>query len=47
MTTATCTADRTASLIVDPYNDLMSKGGKLYEAIRKTAEAVSFYPRVV
>jgi nicotinamidase-related amidase len=25
--------DQTALLIVDPYNDFMSEGGKLYEAI--------------
>jgi nicotinamidase-related amidase len=36
-------ADRTALLIVDPYNDFMSKGGKLYEATRETAEAVGAY----
>jgi len=40
MTTTTYAADRTALLIVDPYNDFMSEGGKFYEAIRKTAEAV-------
>ena len=43
MTTTTYTADRTALLIVDPYNDFMSEGGKLYEATRETAEAVGFY----
>ena len=40
MTTTPYAADRTALLIVDPYNDFMSEGGKFYEAIRKTAEAV-------
>jgi nicotinamidase-related amidase len=39
MTTTAYTADRTALLIVDHYSDFMSKGGKLYEAIRETAEA--------
>jgi hypothetical protein len=29
MTSITYTADRTALLIVDPYNDFMSAGGKL------------------
>ena len=29
MTTTAYDADRTALLIVDPYNDFMSKGGKL------------------
>ncbi len=43
MTTSTYAVDRTALLIVDPYNDFMSEGGKLYEATRETAEAVGFY----
>jgi nicotinamidase-related amidase len=43
MTTTTYDADRTALLIVDPYNDFMSQGGKLYEATRETAEAVGLY----
>jgi hypothetical protein len=29
MITSTYTADRTALLILDPYNDFMSEGGKL------------------
>ena len=33
----------TALLVVDPYNDFMSEGGKLYEATRETAEAVGLY----
>ncbi len=43
MTTTTYAADRTALLIVDPYNDFMSEGGKFYEATRETAAAVGFY----
>jgi hypothetical protein len=40
MTTTAYTADRTALLIVDPYNDFMSKGGgKLYEAVRETGRS--------
>ena len=35
--------DDTALLIVDPYNDFMSEGGKLYERTKETAEAVGFY----
>jgi hypothetical protein len=31
MTTTDYTADHTALLIVDPYNDFMSEGGKFYE----------------
>jgi nicotinamidase-related amidase len=41
MTTITYAADRTALLIIDPYNDFMSEGGKLYERTRETAEAVA------
>ncbi len=36
-------SERTALLIVDPYNDFMSEGGKFYEATKETAEAVGFY----
>ena len=43
MTTTVYAADRTALLIVDPYNDFMSEGGKFYEATKETAEAVGLY----
>ena len=43
MTATKYSADDTALLIVDPYNDFMSKGGKLYERTKETAEAVGFY----
>src|SRR5215510_16615459 len=43
MTTITYAADRTALLIVDPYHDFMSAGGKRYEATRETADAVGCY----
>ena len=35
--------DRTALLIVDPYNDFMSEGGKLYAQTLETAKEVGFY----
>lgn len=41
--TTTYDSDDTALLIVDPYNDFMSKGGKYYERTKETAEAVGFY----
>ena len=41
--TQTYAADRTALLIVDPYNDFMSEGGKLYEAIKPTADASGMF----
>jgi hypothetical protein len=43
MTSTNYSADDTALLIVDPYNDFMSKGGKYCEATKETAEAVGFY----
>jgi nicotinamidase-related amidase len=36
-------ADQTGLLIVDPYNDFMSEGGKLYEAIKPTADASGMF----
>src|SRR5260370_38708222 len=43
MTTNSYAADRTALLIVDPYNDFMSEGGKLYDAIKETADASGMF----
>src|SRR5271167_249956 len=43
MTTNTYAADRTALLIVDPYNDFMTEGGKLYNAIKPTADASGMF----
>ena len=37
---------RTALLIVDPYNDFMSEGGKLFNAIKETAESVNLFPNL-
>src|ERR1700751_5254289 len=34
---------RTALLIVDPYNDFMSKGGKLYAITKPTADSAGYY----
>jgi len=43
MTDHTYSAADTALLIVDPYNDFMSEGGKLYELIKPTAEASGLF----
>jgi nicotinamidase-related amidase len=43
MSTPAYTQKQTALLIVDPYNDFMSEGGKLYEATKETADTVGFY----
>jgi hypothetical protein len=37
MKTNTYTTDRTALLIVDPYNDFMSQARKFYERTKETA----------
>jgi len=36
-------AERTALLLVDPYNDFLSEGGKLYGLIKETAEQVDLF----
>jgi nicotinamidase-related amidase len=43
MTTAIYEQKHTALLIVDPYNDFMSEGGKMYAATKPTADSVGFY----
>ena len=32
--------DRTAYLLVDPYNDFLSEGGKLWPRVKAVAESV-------
>jgi nicotinamidase-related amidase len=39
----TYSVKRTALLVVDPYNDFMTEGGKLYNAIKATADASGMY----
>jgi len=36
-------ADRTALLVVDPYNDFLSEGGKLYDRVKGTAETAGMF----
>lgn len=43
MTQTTYPAERTALLLVDPYNDFLSEGGKLYDLIKETAEQVDLF----
>ena len=48
--THTYSANDTALLVIDPYNDFMGEGGKLYDATKETAMASGFYdnlPRVI
>ena len=39
MKTATSDHDITALLVIDPYNDFISEGGKVWERMRGVAEA--------
>ncbi|MGY4638378.1 isochorismatase family cysteine hydrolase [Pseudomonas sp. TE24901] len=41
MTTPAYPLDRTAYLLVDPYNDFLSEGGKVYPLIKPTADQVN------
>jgi nicotinamidase-related amidase len=43
MTTSIYAREQTGLLIVDPYNDFMSEGGKLYAAIKPTADASGLF----
>jgi nicotinamidase-related amidase len=43
MADGTYTAHRTALLVVDPYNDFMTEGGKLFNAIKETADASGMF----
>ncbi len=36
-------AGRTALLVVDPYNDFLSEGGKLYDRVKGTAETAGMF----
>ena len=39
MNTVTYDRDITALLMIDPYNDFISEGGKLWDRLRGVAEA--------
>jgi nicotinamidase-related amidase len=43
MSDKTYDPDDTALLVVDPYNDFMSEGGKLYDQIKDVAESVDMF----
>jgi hypothetical protein len=44
VTTKTYDKDITALLVVDPYNDLISEGGKIWPRIKAVAEANNCVP---
>ena len=35
----------TALLLIDPYNDFLSEGGKIWPYVREVAEAVDLFDR--
>ena len=47
MATATYDKEITALLVVDPYNDFISEGGKLWDRIRGVAEANDCVPHML
>ena len=46
MTTVTYDTQRTALLVIDPYNDFMSEGGKLRDRVKRVAEANQCVPHI-
>jgi hypothetical protein len=42
MTTTNYPSDRTGLLFVDPYNDFLSEGGKLWPLLKEIAEEETF-----
>ena len=47
MTTVTCDRQLTALLLIDPYNDFISEGGKIWPRIRAVAEANNCVPNML
>ncbi len=47
MTSVTFESELTGLLIVDPYNDFISEGGKLWPRAREVAEGVRCVPHMI
>jgi ureidoacrylate peracid hydrolase len=47
MTTVTYDTQLTALLVIDPYNDFMSEGGKLWDRVKRVAEANQCVPHMM
>ena len=47
MATIAYERERTALLVVDPYNDFISEGGKIWDRIRAVAEANKCVPHML
>jgi hypothetical protein len=46
MNTVKYDEDITALLLIDPYNDFISEGGKVWERVRGIAEANNCIPHI-
>jgi ureidoacrylate peracid hydrolase len=47
MTNVTCDKEITALLVIDPYNDFISEGGKIWDRIKAVAEANQCVPHML
>jgi ureidoacrylate peracid hydrolase len=47
MATVTYERDITALLVIDPYNDFISEGGKIWDRLKKVAEANHCVPHMM
>lgn len=47
MTNLRLDKEKTALLVIDPYNDFISEGGKLWERVKNVAEANQCVPNMV
>ena len=47
MSTLTYEKELTALLVIDPYNDFISEGGKLWDRVKRVAEANNCVPHML
>jgi len=47
MGTLTYEKEITALLVIDPYNDFISEGGKLWDRVKRVAEANNCVPHML
>ncbi len=47
MSTLKCDKEITALLVIDPYNDFISEGGKLWDRLKAVAEANDCIPHML
>ena len=47
MTKVTYDTQLTALLVIDPYNDFMSEGGKVWDRVKRVAEANQCVPHML